>query len=352
MVMPGRSYAIGTDYRYGFNGKERDKNMSSLTAYDYGFRIYNPALGRFLSVDPLTSSYPQYSPYHFAGNNPIANVDLDGLEPKAVVAKAAEYQGTIYEWGGKNPIGRWKAVYPKLQTQIRNIIQQNGFDGHLDDEYINEVITPVLRNISLAFKGVNSDVKRKEIYNSLNYNLNSIASVLFDEVKFGKASFGIDCSGLARLGFNADEQKLMGNFSIMTAQNMHDIFRAQIGEGKGILHKNFDYLGTGDLVFRQNKKGDIVHVMVATANVRLNTKTGQISEFEVIQAPVSGKLVAKDWIKIKDNLSIGHTYRMGDETTPFKQGVTADDFFENLIKTDQNLAKFKNENQHVEPKSN
>jgi hypothetical protein len=43
-------------------------------------RIYNPSIGKFLSVDPLTKSYPWYTPYQFAGNKPIAFIDLDGLE--------------------------------------------------------------------------------------------------------------------------------------------------------------------------------------------------------------------------------------------------------------------------------
>lgn len=80
MGMPGRKFSADGAYRYGFNGKERDKDMNSLTAYDYGFRIYNPAIGKFLSVDPLTSSYPWYTPYQFAGNKPIWCIDLDGLE--------------------------------------------------------------------------------------------------------------------------------------------------------------------------------------------------------------------------------------------------------------------------------
>jgi RHS repeat-associated protein len=78
MDMPGRKF--GAAGRYGFNGKERDKDMNSLTAYDYGFRIYNPAIGRFLSVDPLSKSYPFYTPYQFAGNKPIKFIDVDGLE--------------------------------------------------------------------------------------------------------------------------------------------------------------------------------------------------------------------------------------------------------------------------------
>jgi RHS repeat-associated protein len=69
-----------SNYRYGFNGKEKDKNINSLTAYDYGFRIYNPAIGKFLSVDPLTGSYPELTPYQFASNTPVQAIDLDGLE--------------------------------------------------------------------------------------------------------------------------------------------------------------------------------------------------------------------------------------------------------------------------------
>jgi RHS repeat-associated protein len=80
MEMEGRSNAL-ENYRYGFNGKEADRDeWGSLTQYDYGFRIYNPAIGKFLSVDPLTASYPMLTPYQFASNRPIDGIDLDGLE--------------------------------------------------------------------------------------------------------------------------------------------------------------------------------------------------------------------------------------------------------------------------------
>ncbi|UPT69250.1 MAG: hypothetical protein M0D57_00145 [Sphingobacteriales bacterium JAD_PAG50586_3] len=65
-------------YRFGFNGKEDD---GETRTQDYGFRINNPSLGRFLSIDPLKESYPWYTPYQFAGNSPVANIDIDGLEP-------------------------------------------------------------------------------------------------------------------------------------------------------------------------------------------------------------------------------------------------------------------------------
>ena len=77
-----RKGTTATNYRFGFNGKELDKNgeFGSLNHYDYGFRIYNPGIGRFLSVDPLTQKYPELTPYQFASNTPIMAIDLDGLE--------------------------------------------------------------------------------------------------------------------------------------------------------------------------------------------------------------------------------------------------------------------------------
>ena len=80
----------GMENRYAFNGKEMDDqgewgstgaNGQSNSMYDYGFRIYNPGIARFLSVDPLSPDYPWYTPYQFAGNSPVLNIDLDGLEP-------------------------------------------------------------------------------------------------------------------------------------------------------------------------------------------------------------------------------------------------------------------------------
>jgi len=43
-------------------------------------RGYDPRVGRFASVDPLTKKYPWYTPYSFAGNKPIVAADLDGME--------------------------------------------------------------------------------------------------------------------------------------------------------------------------------------------------------------------------------------------------------------------------------
>jgi RHS repeat-associated protein len=78
--MPQRSISSGS-YRYGFNGKENDNDVKGTgNQQDYGFRIYDPRLGRFLSVDPIAKQYPELTPYQFASNTPIFGIDLDGKE--------------------------------------------------------------------------------------------------------------------------------------------------------------------------------------------------------------------------------------------------------------------------------
>ena len=130
MNMPGsRSYALGgaTAYRYGFNGKEKDPKTEwgGLNQYDYGFRIYNPALGRWLSLDPLQKKYPSLSPYSYAANSPILLTDPDGraiinpfknlqfISPlshrsKEILANTASWTSTLKNWdtgGGYDRLG-------------------------------------------------------------------------------------------------------------------------------------------------------------------------------------------------------------------------------------------------------
>ena len=72
---------------YLYNDKELFED-GGLNWYDYGFRNYDPQIGRFAQMDPLADEYADLSPFQFTGNDPITNVDLDGMEPSDVVSFA------------------------------------------------------------------------------------------------------------------------------------------------------------------------------------------------------------------------------------------------------------------------
>jgi RHS repeat-associated protein len=96
MSMPGRKYTAGSGYRYGFNGKENDNEVKGEgNQQDYGMRIYDPRLGRFLSVDPLTDEYPWNSTYSYAEGYPINYIDLDGGEKPPTKAQQKEINNIL-----------------------------------------------------------------------------------------------------------------------------------------------------------------------------------------------------------------------------------------------------------------
>ncbi len=89
--LPGRTYQIA-EYRYGYNGKEKDKE----TGYDdYGSRMYDANIGRFLSIDPKAGKYPSLSPYLYAANNPILMVDQDGQDAIISITRNKDGGGII-----------------------------------------------------------------------------------------------------------------------------------------------------------------------------------------------------------------------------------------------------------------
>jgi RHS repeat-associated protein len=79
-LMPGRSYN-SKEYRYGFQGQEMDNEIKGTgNSINFTYRVHDPRLGRFLSIDPLSADYPHNSPYAFSENSTIAFIELEGLE--------------------------------------------------------------------------------------------------------------------------------------------------------------------------------------------------------------------------------------------------------------------------------
>ena len=77
----------GASQPYRFLGNEL-YTSNSLGLYDFSARMYDPALGRFLSVDPMAEGYRHLSPYAYCAGNPVVYVDKDGQVIGRVVVGA------------------------------------------------------------------------------------------------------------------------------------------------------------------------------------------------------------------------------------------------------------------------
>lgn len=68
---------VAPDNAYRYNGKELDE---ATGLYEYGFRWYDPSIGRFTGVDPIADQFAWVSVYNYAENKPINAIDLHGLQ--------------------------------------------------------------------------------------------------------------------------------------------------------------------------------------------------------------------------------------------------------------------------------
>ena len=133
--MPGRQFT-STNYRYGFNNKEKDDEVKGNgNEYDYGMRIYDPRMGKFLSIDPLISKYPCYTPYLYAGNKPIRCIDINGANEFSQSEEWEQSTWIIGMWNqARNGLGNVFAIaYSALVTSnvegqnIRRNLERQGY---------------------------------------------------------------------------------------------------------------------------------------------------------------------------------------------------------------------------------
>lgn len=66
--------AKGSPLNYKFGTKE----LQETGFYDFGARMLMPDVGRWFTMDPLVEKNRKLTPYHYAANNPIRNIDPDG----------------------------------------------------------------------------------------------------------------------------------------------------------------------------------------------------------------------------------------------------------------------------------
>ena len=105
---------------YKYNGKELDRSKG-LDWYDYGARQYDAAIGRFMKMDRFAEKYVALSPYQYAANNPVSNIDINGDSIAIFYGK-----GNYFVFDGKNQNKAPKDEYVQSFIKAYNYNVKNG----------------------------------------------------------------------------------------------------------------------------------------------------------------------------------------------------------------------------------
>lgn len=151
--MEGRSLSISSNYRYGFQNQEQDDEINGKgNSINYKYRVHDPRIGRFLSVDPLTASYPFYTPYSFSGNRVIDAVELEGLEPEI---GAGTVDVGSYEIASDNETGKefgWTSDGENWRRGLE-VVEIEGKNSSTGNAIEKQVVTTTAGVGDLRYKG-------------------------------------------------------------------------------------------------------------------------------------------------------------------------------------------------------
>jgi RHS repeat-associated protein len=165
MQMTGRSMTSSEDGRYKFTGKERDASEG----LDYfGKRYYDSWKGSWDQVEPALDKWNfeiimqhdlySLSPYHYAKNNPMLNVDLDGLS--SLTFDKTTHTLTLYSKDGKI-LGKWDA-YNNVDHRAKGDLPKNGVGVGVYNFVDTDIKAPHKHGDAVDKNGIPVDSKNGE----------------------------------------------------------------------------------------------------------------------------------------------------------------------------------------------
>ncbi len=138
ITLKGGTPILQPTYKYKYNGKELESELG-LNTYAYGWRDYDPAIGRFTKIDRFAEKYMDRNPYNYGANNPIYYIDVAGdslyvSHRKGFLGLGGKetllYEnGNLYNKDGSEYSGKKKGFLKKVTNALAEISKsQEGAD--------------------------------------------------------------------------------------------------------------------------------------------------------------------------------------------------------------------------------
>lgn len=198
---------------YLFNGKllnyKEFSNGAGLEWYSYGMREYDPQIGRFFRIDPLASKYTYLTPYQYASNNPITNIDIDGLEGMFFMKMFVNVSMKMHQWLNKEiDVSRYEATHNGKSMPIV-VAKMKDEVGHKMLHDVSKIIKPVVENTQ-----VNTYIKQKlPLETSVKFSAGTEGSKVAIGFPSGSADVGLDMKGEVKGNVEVANHKVIGNES-------------------------------------------------------------------------------------------------------------------------------------------
>lgn len=173
-------------YRFGFNSMEKDDEIKgSGNSYDFGARMLDPRLGRWLTIDPLAGKQPSFSPYKAFLNSPVIFNDPDGKDEFLVIIVKSEKSGAQLRIAVPKPItnfvragnireaGNSTTIYEKQNYyDFKTVVTITvGSDGKTSTDIIHYTLTESKRYSKTMFSSIVNGVKTGAIVDPNGWDL-------------------------------------------------------------------------------------------------------------------------------------------------------------------------------------